>query len=278
MIPVPLLRYAPWYAALKFTFPHCHVVSERCLLYARAVNATVKTGFLDSRAVVLCVGSVLEVHTVIPGSGKVSCSSSFWSKLKYLWALACVSVVNAVCDVEWVVNLKETLFHVGLSMSSKSKSNVAVYLDVAMSDRSCMFAFDVIYEAANVSVSEEEASNASGPFSLCSHQYGKRLPLRHLPQPESHITWDRKLWKVESVLCTSCYLFCKKLLEQYGEDIRSTESIMQALTAKVGDLKERLQTSNEHEEIALWRTALFLGEEMLVDHALTWFIRNICPF
>ena len=48
------------------------------------------------------------------------------------------------------------LFHVG-------KSNV--YLDVGnnMSDCSCMFAFafDVLCEAANVSVSEEEAANAS---------------------------------------------------------------------------------------------------------------------
>ena len=67
-------------------------------------------------------------------------------------------------------------------------------------------------------------------------------------------------------MCNSCYLFGKKLLQQYGEDIRSTESIMQSLTAKVGDLKERVQTIGEHEEIALLHTALFLGEEMLVDH------------
>ena len=40
------------------------------------VNGTAKTGFLDRRAVVLCAGSVLEAHTVILGSGKVSCSSS----------------------------------------------------------------------------------------------------------------------------------------------------------------------------------------------------------
>ena len=47
---------------------------------------------------------------------------------------------------------------------------------------------------------------------------------------------------------------------------------MQSLTAKVGDLKERVQTIGEHEEIALLHTALFLGEEMLVDHALTFLI------
>ena len=39
---------------------------------------------------------------------------------------------------------------------------------------------------------------------------------------------------------------------------------MQSLTAKVADLKERVQTIGQHEEIALLRTALFLGEEMLV--------------
>ena len=47
-----------------------------------------------------------------------------------------------------------------------------------------------------------------------------------------------KCLNTESVVCNSCYLFCKKLLEQYGGDIRSTETIMQALAAKVGDLKE----------------------------------------
>ena len=80
-----------------------------------------------------------------------------------------------------------------------------------MSVRSCVFSFDMICEAANVSVSEEEAANASGPFYLCSHHYydtyshcrsvsecalcgstsrhragdEKHLRLRYLPQPES---------------------------------------------------------------------------------------------
>ena len=46
--------------------------------------------------------------------------------------------------------------------------------------------------------------------------------------------------------------------------------IMQSLTAKMCDLKERVQNSSEHKEIALLHTALFLGKEMLVDHALTF--------
>ena len=101
-----------------------------------------------------------------------------------------------------------------------------------------------------MSVSEEEAANASGPFYLCSHHYyatyshcrivseralcgsksrhrtvdGRRLPLRHLPQPETILDETGNFGKcldAESIVCNSCYLFCKKLLEQYGEDIRS---------------------------------------------------------
>ena len=158
-----------------------------------------------------------------------------------------------------------------------------------MSERSCVFAFDMICEAANVSVSEDEAANASGPFHLCSQHYyatyshcrsvsecalcgsksqhragsDKRLPLRHIPQPESiQIILDdfEKRLDTESVVCNSCYLFCKKLLQQYGEEARSTESIIQSLAAKVGDLKERVhqcRTSGEHEQIALLQTVIF---------------------
>ena len=74
----------------------------------------------------------------------------------------------------------------------------------------------------------------------------KRLPLRPLPQPESiKIVLDEtgnfeKCLSVDSVVCNSCYLFCKRLLQQCGEDVRPAESIMQSLKAKVMDLKERL--------------------------------------
>jgi hypothetical protein len=77
--PVPLQRYAPWYVALKLTFAEvhiCHVVSKKWQLKPRAVNTTAAEKFLNSRIVVLYVGRVLEMHTVILGSGKVSCSSS----------------------------------------------------------------------------------------------------------------------------------------------------------------------------------------------------------
>ena len=77
----------------------------------------------------------------------------------------------------------------------------------------------------------------------------------------------------ESVVCNSCYLFSKRLLQQCGEDIRSVESIIGSLEAKVIDLKERkhtCMTSGEHNEVALLETALFLGEEMLSAHAVTF--------
>ena len=184
----------------------------------------------------------------------------------------------------------------------KQKQTCCVPGCVKISERSCVLPFDVICEAANVSVGQEPVANASGPFLLCSQHYyatyshcrsvsecvlcgsksrhragdAKRLPLRPLPEPESiqnvldEMGECEKSLHTDSVVCNSCYLFCKKLLHQYGEDMRSTESIMQSLTAKVCDLKERVQNSSEHKEIALLHTALFLGEEMLVDHALTF--------
>ena len=38
---------------------------------------------------------------------------------------------------------------------------------------------------------------------------------------------------MESVACNSCYLFSKRLLQQCGEDVRSAESIIGSLEAKV---------------------------------------------
>ena len=49
-------------------------------LQLRALKAT--TEFLDTRSVVLGVGSVLKTDTVILGCGKVSCSSSSLNTLK----------------------------------------------------------------------------------------------------------------------------------------------------------------------------------------------------
>ena len=47
---------------------------------------------------------------------------------------------------------------------------------------------------------------------------------------------------MDSVVCNSCYLFSKRLLQQCGEDVRSAESIIGSLEAKVIDLKEIMHT------------------------------------
>ena len=165
-----------------------------------------------------------------------------------------------------------------------------------------LFSFDIICEAAHVSVSEEEVTNASGPFNLCSQYYyaaysqsrsinectlcGSKSrhragseKRRLLPEPETiqmilDETGDsEKCVSSQSVVCNSCYLFCKKLLQQYGDDTISSESIIDSLNVKVGDLWSRVhecQTSGDHSERALLKTALFLGEEMLANHALTF--------
>ena len=78
---------------------------------------------------------------------------------------------------------------------------------------------------------------------------------------------------MESVACNSCYLFSKRLLQQCGEDVRSAESIIGSLEAKLIDLKQRMHicmTSWEHNEVALLKAALSFREEMLSDHAVTF--------
>ena len=113
-----------------------------------------------------------------------------------------------------------------------------------MSDRSCMFSFDMICEAANVSVSEEEAANASGPFYLCSHHYyatyshcrsvsecalcgsksrhcagdEEHLRLRCLPQPENiQAILDETLKQVASYLNQRIHDFASNIVAKRDE-------------------------------------------------------------
>ena len=75
---------------------------------------------------------------------------------------------------------------------------------------------------------------------------------------------QEKCLSVESVACNSCYLFSKRLLQQCGEDVRSAESIIGSLEAKVIDLKERMHTCmtrDEHNEVALLKAALISGRK-----------------
>ena len=44
----------------------------------------------------------------------------------------------------------------------------------------------------------------------------------------------------ESVVCNSCYLFCKKLLQQYGDHINSSERIIDSPNVKVGYLRSQV--------------------------------------
>ena len=78
---------------------------------------------------------------------------------------------------------------------------------------------------------------------------GRRLPLRHLPQPESIL--DETGYRV---LCAIAVIYFVRSCWNNIERIyaRSTETIMQALTAKVSDLKEKLHTSGVHEEIHVY--------------------------
>ena len=171
------------------------------------------------------------------------------------------------------------------------------------SERSCTFApFDVICEVANVSISEEELLNAHSPFYLCSQHYystysyyrnssecalcgskGKhRVGVdrrRPIPYPDSITLMLSEIGNFESCLtnesvaCNPCYQFCKRLLQQVGEDIRPAETIVESLRSKVADLQgkvNQLVNYSTKDEIALLHTALFLGEEMLADHAVTF--------
>ena len=163
-----------------------------------------------------------------------------------------------------------------------------------------MFAsFDVICEASSVSVSEEEVANVSSPFFLCRQHYydtysycrnsnecalcGSKSnhhviieKYRRLPQPEnitlllSEIGNFEEELTVESIVCNSCYLLCKRLLQQSGEDLRSADSIMENLKTKLGDLEEKMNHCVDSSELVLLQTALFLGEEMLAHHAVTF--------
>ena len=79
-----------------------------------------------------------------------------------------------------------------------------------------------------------------------------------------------KAMTAESIACNSCYLLCKRLLQQSGEDLRPAESIVELLNTKLVALEERVNQCVDSSELALLQTALFLGKEMLADHAVTF--------
>ena len=86
---------------------------------------------------------------------------------------------------------------------------------------------------------------------------------RHLPQPESitlllsEIGNFEKEMTVDSIVCNSCYLLCKRLLKQSGEDLRSADSIVESLKTELADLEEKVNHCVDSSELVLLQTALF---------------------
>ena len=102
------------------------------------------------------------------------------------------------------------------------------------------------------------------------------LPFRPVPKPASisvllqeagnfdtHVTDD-------SIACNSCYLFCKRLLQQCDEDLHPPESIVYALKAKVADIQDRLHQCMDSNDTALLHAANYLGHQMVSDQAVTF--------
>ena len=154
-----------------------------------------------------------------------------------------------------------------------------------------------------MTVSEEELTIPCSPFNMCSqHYYGTysycrsvsectlcgskekhcagvdRQSVRPLPQPESitlllhEIGNFAKCFSEENVVCNSCYQFCKRLLQQCGKDLRPADNRVYLLRAKVADIEKGVSQcmNSVPDEKALLHAALFLGEEMLTHHAVTF--------
>lgn len=175
-------------------------------------------------------------------------------------------------------------------------------------ERTCGFAsFDTICAASSVSIDDQATATASSPFPLCTqhyhtvykycnpenvtecalcgskrkHRVNSKLPwtFRPVPQPENiHVllqdagNFDGCLTG-DSLACNKCYMFCQKLLQQCEEDLRPPESIVHALRRTVDELQDRLQkcsSISDPNDVALLHTAIFLGERMLSDQAITF--------
>jgi hypothetical protein len=72
-----------------------------------------------------------------------------------------------------------------------------------------------------------------------------------------------------SVVCAACYVFCQSALMQH-KDIRTDEVIVSDLKKKMEGLNDRVTNSDcsskqVTDELALLKTALYLGDIMLHD-------------
>ena len=102
-----------------------------------------------------------------------------------------------------------------------------------------------------------------------------RWTFRAVPQPDVLLqetgNFDQCI-TADSLACNKCYVFSQRLLQQCDEDLRSPESIVHAVRTKVDELQDSFQQCSNitnHNEVALLHTAIFLGEHMLSDQAIT---------
>ena len=110
------------------------------------------------------------------------------------------------------------------------------------------------------------SSNLRWTFKPVSHPENVDDLLREAGNFEGCISAD-------SLTCNKCYVFCQKLLQQCEEDLRPPESIVHVLRTKVDELQDSFrQCSNitDRNEVAMLHTAIFLGEHMLSDQAITF--------
>ena len=106
-----------------------------------------------------------------------------------------------------------------------------------------------------------------------------RSPFRSIPHSETINTLLQEVGNFDHLItsdcvaCNKCYLFCQKLVQQCDEDVRSSENIVLTLNSKVEELQEKLREFNnasDHNETALLRVSIHLGECMLSDKAVTF--------
>lgn len=102
------------------------------------------------------------------------------------------------------------------------------------------------------------------------------MPFRPIPQPEivssllSNVGNFDKVLTNDSMACNNCYLLCTRLVQQCDEDPRSTETIIQGVRVKVGQLREECSRCIDNNEFALLRGTIILGEYMLSNRAMTF--------
>ena len=70
-------------------------------------------------------------------------------------------------------------------------------------------------------------------------------------------------------MCNKCYQFCIQLVEEYSE-IHADEHILEALKVKRDELQSMISRCDEPNELALLHTAVYLGEFLLNDRAVTF--------